>query len=774
MDNNTHKKQFELDGLACANCSIKIESAIKSLDEISECSVNFMTKILTVTVDENSSEKTVLDKVVNIIKRIEPEVVVKEKSLSRKERRVLIATNLCCTDCSKKIEDEIKKIKGIESVNIDYNSKKLTVELSKKENFNHIIKEANISAGRIVKKIKLKEELDSDKIKQKKKLVLFGIGIVLFCVALFFNDPISYNVLLYIAAYLFVGYDIIFKASKNIIYGKFLDENFLMAIASIGAFCVQQYPEGVAVLIFYKIGEFFQERAVDNSRRSIKYMMDLKPDFANLKIDKDYKKVLPEEVNVGDYILVKPGEKVPLDGKIHEGSSSIDTKAITGESVPRTVKEGEEVYSGSINIKSPIIIEVEKEYSESTVAKILELVENAGSKKSKTENFITKFAKVYTPIIVLMALFIAVIPPLLMSGATFEQWIYRAMIFLVISCPCALVISIPLGFFGGIGAASKKGILIKGSNYLEALNRVKTVVFDKTGTLTKGVFKVVEISPDNDIKETKLLEYAAYAEAFSDHPIALSIKSTFGEHNIEKDKIKNYSEKSGAGINCTVDNYEILCGNSRLMEENNINYSKANKPGTVVYVAVNNKFQGYLLIADEIKEDAKNAIERLKALGVQKTVMLSGDNKEIANVVAEKIKIDEVHAELLPDQKVSELEKIEKANSSFGKIMFVGDGMNDAPVITRADIGVAMGGLGVDAAIESADVVIMNDAPGKIPDAIGIARRTRKIVVQNITLALSVKVVVLVLGVIGMATMWEAVFADVGVALLAILNSSRV
>ncbi|MCP4180381.1 MAG: cadmium-translocating P-type ATPase [bacterium] len=774
MDKNEHKKQFELDGLACANCSIKIEDAINSLDEIDECNINFMNKILTINVSENSSEKAVLDKVVNIIKKIEPEVVVKEKSLSRKERRVLIATDLCCTDCSKKIEAEIKKIDGVESVNLDYNSKKLTLELSKKENFNQIIKEANISAGRIVKKIKLKEELDSDKIKQKRKLFLFGIGIVLFCVALLFPEPILYKVLLYVAAYLFVGYDVVYKALRNIIYGKFLDENFLMAIASIGAFCVQQYPEGVAVLIFYKIGEFFQERAVDNSRRSIKYMMDLKPDFANLKTGKDYKKVSPEEVNIGDYILVKPGEKVPLDGKIHEGSSSIDTKAITGESVPRTAKEGDEVYSGSINIKSPIIIEVEKEYSESTVAKILELVENAGSKKSKTENFITKFAKVYTPIIVILAIFIAIVPPLVMTGATFEQWIYRAMIFLVVSCPCALVISIPLGFFGGIGAASKKGILIKGSNYLEALHRVATVVFDKTGTLTKGVFNVVEIVPSCDVEENKLLEYAAYAEAFSDHPIALSIKNSFGEHNIEKDKIKNYSEKSGIGINCDYNKYQILCGNSRLMEENKINYTKADKPGTVVYVAVNSKFQGYLLIADEIKEDAANAIEKLKALGIKKTVMLSGDNKEIANVVADKIKIDEVHAELLPDQKVGELEKIEKANSSQGKIMFVGDGMNDAPVITRADIGVAMGGLGVDAAIESADVVIMNDEPSKIPTAIGIARRTRKIVVQNITLALGVKVVVLVLGAIGMATMWEAVFADVGVALLAILNSSRV
>lgn len=555
--------------------------------------------------------------------------------------------------------------------------------------------------------------------------------------------------------------------------GQVFDENFLMSVATIGAFAIGEFAEGVAVMLFYQIGEFFQGRAVNRSRKSIADLMDIRPDYANLKLENEVKKVSPQEVKINDYIVIKPGEKVPLDGVVVEGESMVDTSALTGESVPREVKKDNDVLGGFINKNGVLTVKVSKEFEESTVSKILELVENASSKKAPTENFITKFARYYTPIVVFAALGLAVIPPLVIQGATFAEWIYRALTFLVISCPCALVISIPLGFFGGIGGASKNGILIKGGNYLEALNSVDTVVFDKTGTLTKGVFKVTDINPSKDISKEELLEYAAFAESYSNHPIATSILNAYSKE-IDKEKIENYEEIAGHGIKVNVKGKEVLAGNIKLMDLNKIQHKLVEDMGTVIYVALDGNFAGSILISDEVKIDSKNAIKGLKDIGIKKTAMLTGDNKKVGVKIANELGLDEVYAELLPDQKVEKLEMLDKQKSEKGKLVFVGDGINDAPVLARADIGVAMGGLGSDAAIEAADVVLMTDEPMKLVNAIKIAKRTKKIVWQNIIFAFGVKAIVLLLGAGGHASMWEAVFADVGVALIAVLNAMRV
>ncbi|WP_145681719.1 heavy metal translocating P-type ATPase, partial [Bacillus licheniformis] len=538
-------------------------------------------------------------------------------------------------------------------------------------------------------------------------------------------------------------------------------------------FIIQQYPEGVAVMLFYQIGELFQGAAVTRSRKSISDLMDIRPDYANLQTEGGTVKVSPDEVKAGDIIIVKPGEKVPLDGKVRAGKSLVDTSALTGESVPREAAPGTEVLSGFVNKNGVLEVEVDKEYSESTVSKILDLVQNASSRKAKTENFITKFAKYYTPFVVIIALLLAFVPPLIISGALLSDWVYRALVFLVISCPCALVVSIPLGFFGGIGAASKAGILVKGGNYLEALNDVKYAVFDKTGTLTKGEFAVVKLSPASHVKEDELLEYAALAEHFSGHPIAESIREAYGKE-VQADRIKDYSETAGFGVRAVVDGAVILAGNAKLMKKAGIQYQKESEIGTVVYVAAGDTFIGSIVIADEIKEDAKRAISALKKAGIKKTVMLTGDAKDTGEAVGEQLSIDEVHAELLPQHKVDRIETLDKQKLPKEKLLFAGDGINDTPVLARADIGVAMGGLGSDAAVEAADIVIMTDQPSKIAEAISIAKRTRTIVWQNIIFALGVKGVFLILGAFGIATMWEAVFSDVGVTLLAVLNAMRV
>ena len=606
----------------------------------------------------------------------------------------------------------------------------------------------------------------------KKKLYKIIISAILFIIALVVPfQNIWINRAIYLISYIIVGFEILKKAVRNIKRGKVFDENFLMSVATIGAFAIQEFPEAVAVMLFYQIGELFQDYAVDKSRKSISDLMDLRPDYANVLRNGKEEKIDPDDVKIDEIIIVKPGEKVPLDGVVLEGNSFIDSKALTGEPKPRRVAKSDEILSGCINLEGILKIRVKKEYDESTVSKILELVENASSKKSKSEKFITKFAKYYTPIVVIVAVFLALIPPLIIKNATFSDWLYRALSFLVVSCPCALVISIPLSFFGGIGGASKNGILIKGSNYLEALSNLETVVFDKTGTLTEGVFKVQKINSIG-ISEEELLQIAAYAEWYSNHPIAKSVKQEYSK-NVEEVKIKNVKEITGKGILASIDEKQVLIGNEKLMQEYNINYEKSKEVGTILYIAIDNVFSGTILISDKIKDDSVKCIELIKTNGIKQTIMLTGDKKEIAENISKEVGIDTVHSELLPDEKVHKMEELLKNKTQNKKIAFVGDGINDAPVLALADIGIAMGGLGSDSAIEAADIVIMTDEPSKISTAIKISKKTMKIVRENIIFAITIKIIVLILSALGIATMWEAVFADVGVAIIAILNSLR-
>lgn len=606
----------------------------------------------------------------------------------------------------------------------------------------------------------------------KKRLNLIIISLILFLFSIIVKfQNVWINNVIYIVSYLLVGFKIVKKAIRNIARGKIFDENFLVAIATIGAFGIGEFPEAVAVMLFYQIGELFQDYAVDKSKKSIASLMDIRPDYANVNRNSKIEKVNPGEVKIGEIILVKPGEKIPLDGIVIEGNSMIDTSALTGESVPRKASIGDNVLSGCINKNGLLTIKVTKEFGESTVSKILDLVENASSKKSKSEKFISKFAKYYTPIVVIVALLLAVIPPLILKNATFVEWIYRALAFLMVSCPCALVISIPLGFFGGIGGASKIGVLIKGSNYLEMLSNTETVVFDKTGTLTQGVFEVQKIKSIG-ISEEELIKIVAHAESFSNHPVAESVKKAYGKE-LNKKLISKTEEISGHGIMAIVEDKEVLVGNDKLMKQKNINYEECQEIGTTLYIAINNVFAGYIVISDKIKEDSKLAIEEIKKLNIKNTVMLTGDRKEVGEAVAKKLNLDEVYTGLLPDEKVKKVEELLKLKSEKGKIAFVGDGINDAPVLALSDIGIAMGGLGSDAAIEAADIVIMTDEISKISKAIKISRKTMKIVKENIIFAIAVKVIVLVLSAVGIATMWEAVFADVGVSILAIINSLR-
>ena len=600
--------------------------------------------------------------------------------------------------------------------------------------------------------------------------IIIGAAVLATAVLLSLNNE-WLQVALFIISYIIVGGDVVKRAVKNIFKGQVFDENFLMSIATIGAFFIGEYPEGVAVMLFYQVGELFQSYAVGKSRKSIASLMDIRPDYANVKKGDELVKVDPDEVQIGDIIVIKAGEKIPLDGKVIEGSSMIDTSALTGESVPREVEVGSDILSGCININGVITAEVTKEFGESTVSKILDLVENASSKKSNSEQFITKFARYYTPVVVIIAVFLAIIPPLVIDGATFSDWIYRALAFLVVSCPCALVISIPLSFFGGIGGASKKGVLVKGSNYLEALAETEIVVFDKTGTLTKGVFNVQEIHPEGVSKE-ELLELTAYVESYSNHPISLSLKRAYGKE-IDNGRISDVEEISGHGVIATVDGKKVMAGNIKLMKMMDIPYFKGELIGTAVHVAVNNKYIGYIVISDEVKEDSAQAIKELKAANIKQTVMLTGDNKSIGSKVAKELGLDKVYAELLPADKVEKLEELLSQKSKKGKLAFVGDGINDAPVLARADIGIAMGGLGSDAAIEAADVVIMTDEPSKIATAMKISKKTLKIAHQNIVFAIGIKIIVLILSAFGIATMWAAIFADVGVTIIAVLNAFR-
>ena len=707
---------------------------------------------------------------------------------------MLSIEGLDCPNCAAKVERKINTLEGIKEATVDFLGKKIVV-LADEISENELVELIQTEVDKIEDGVKVfvpkvqagessSEEEDTGKI--KKKLLIGGI---LFVLGIFVPKTLFIPKLaVFLVSYLVIGGDVLLSAFKNILNGQVFDENFLMAIATIGAFAIGEYPEGVAVMLFYQLGELLQGIAVNNSRKSIVSLMDIRPDYANIKVGEGIKKVSPEEIKVGEIIVVKPGEKVPLDGKIVKGASTFDTSALTGESLPREAKAGDDVLSGFINKNGLIEIQVAKVFSESTVSKILYLMENAGSKKSKTENFITKFARYYTPAVVITALIVAIFPPLLIQGATFSDWIYRALIFLVVSCPCALVISIPLGFFGGIGGASRHGILIKGTNYLEVLNNLESVVMDKTGTLTKGIFKVTEVNAENNIKindfennkteltKPLLLKYAAHIEKFSNHPIAQSIVAEYENSvsKVDENVVKDFEEISGFGIKVNINNHQFLAGNSKLMNLENITFDKKENLGTAIYLAADGKYIGNILISDEVKEDSARAIKGMKENGVKEIVMLTGDNEAIGKNIAEKLGIDKVFTELLPNEKVEKLEEIYKTKSEKGKVAFVGDGINDAPVLARADLGIAMGGAGSDAAIEAADVVIMNDEPSKIVTAIKIAKKTKEIVWQNITVAFAIKIVVMALGLFGDATMWEAVFADVGVALLAVLNATRV
>lgn len=608
--------------------------------------------------------------------------------------------------------------------------------------------------------------------KMKKKLWKIIISAILFALAFVFKAQYELiSSVMFTVSYIIVGYDIVIKALKNITRGKVFDENFLMTVATIGAFCIGELPEAVAVMLFYQVGEMFQDYAVDKSRKSVAALMDIRPDYAVVVRDRYAKKVSPDEVKIDEIILVKPGEKIPLDGIVTEGKSTLNTLALTGEALPRSVDVGDEVLSGSINNDGVLKIKVIKEFGESTVSKILDLVENASSKKSKSENFISKFAKYYTPVVVIIAVMLGIFPPLLFKQP-FNIWVYRALSFLVVSCPCAIVVSVPLSFFGGIGASSRMGVLVKGSNYLEALSKVEVIVCDKTGTLTEGVFKVQKIVA-NGVSENELIKYAAYAESFSNHPISLSLKEAYGD-KIDDKKVSDVKEISGKGVYAKVEGKEILVGNEKLLKENGIEFPTSNEIGTIVYVAINHEYAGFIVISDKIKEDTYIAIDLFKKNNVKKVVMLTGDKKSISEAVSKELNLDEYHSELLPQDKVEIVERLMKEKAEEGKLLFVGDGINDAPVLALSDIGIAMGGLGSDAAIEAADVVVMTDEPSKIAGAIKISKKTMRIVKENIIMALAVKISVLVLVSIGIATMWSAVFADVGVSMIAVLNALRI
>jgi len=689
---------------------------------------------------------------------------------------------LDCASCAGKIEDRTAKLEGVKTASLDFVNKKIKVdienELDRDRIKDSIIKLVNkFEPGVEVLDLSIKD-MDSSHDHSHEhgnfdtyELIRIVSSLILFIIPPLLKLQGGIRLSTYLLAYFIVGYDVLIRAGKNLVNRTPFDENFLMTLATIGAFIIGEYPEGVAVMLFYQVGELFQGMAVNRSRKSIKALTDIMPDYANLEKDNEIVVVDPTEVRIGDYIIIKPGEKVPLDGLVVEGESSLDTSNITGESVPRSIGVGNQIISGVINNQGLLKVKVEKEFGESTVTKILDLVENASSRKAPTEQFISKFARYYTPAVVFIALGIGILPTLFFNGEL-TDWAYRAFVFLVISCPCALVISIPLGFFGGIGAASKEGILVKGGNFLEALNYVDRVVFDKTGTLTKGVFKVTKVKAYDGYSEDEVLELAAYGESYSNHPIALSILDEYGR-DIRKEYIVDYREIPGKGISVNIDEADILLGNKGLLIDNNIDFVEEESIGTVVYVAREGRHVGTIIVSDEIKASVRDDLSSLKDLGVQETIMLSGDNGSTARKVGDLIGIDKVHGDLLPQDKVLKLEEI-LSESSGKKVAFVGDGVNDAPVLARADVGIAMGGLGSDAAIEAADIVILTDEISKIATGIKIAKKTKRIVSQNIVIALGIKLMVLGLGAAGLASMWQAVFADVGVSLIAILNSIRV
>ncbi|MBF2079735.1 MAG: cadmium-translocating P-type ATPase [Synechococcales cyanobacterium T60_A2020_003] len=724
-------QQMQVSGMDCTSCKLKIEGSLERLSGVTEASVTVATGRLTVTYDpEQVSEVMIQERIKALGYTIHPPS----------------STPLKTHDHHRSHGEEHSHENG-------------HIHHEQTKEYPH----DNHGAG----EFNLKNELPP---------VLMAIA--LFAIAILFEQPLHNTpghmaeFAVIVPAYLLSGWTVLKTAGRNILRGQIFDENFLMTIATLGALAIHQLPEAVAVMLFFRVGELFQEYSVGRSRRSIKALLEVRPDTANLKQNGTVQQVSPETVKVGDLILVKPGEKVPLDGEILDGMSQVDTSALTGESVPRTVKPGNLILAGMINQSGVLTVRVTKRFGESSIAKILDLVENASSKKASTEKFITQFASYYTPVVVFLSLAVALVPPLFIPGADRADWVYRALVLLVISCPCGLVISIPLGYFGGIGGAAKRGILVKGSTFLDSLAAVTTVVFDKTGTLTKGTFKVTQVVTKNGFSESELLSLAAKAESHSNHPVALSIREAYA-HPIADSEVTDYEEIAGHGVRVVVQNQVVIAGSDRLLHREKIDHDTCDVQGTVIHLAVDGRYAGYILIADEIKADAAQAVRDLEHLGVTKTVMLTGDNQAVAQVVARQLGLDAFVAELLPEEKVAEIEKL-LDRSGKAKLAFVGDGINDAPVIARADVGLAMGGLGSDAAIETADIVLMTDAPSKVAEAISVARKTRQIVVQNIVMALAIKAFFIGLGAIGLATLWEAVFADVGVALLAILNATRI
>ena len=779
-------KVYLLKGLDCPNCSAKIEREVGELDGVTSSTVNLMNQTLTVQAG-TSVAASLLDTVTTIVHSHEPDVEVSEKT-EPAVTKVYLLKGLDCPNCSAKIEREVGELDGVTSSTVNLMNQTLTVQagtsvaaslLDTVTTIVHShepdveVSEKQLEATAPVKKDE-KAAVYNDE--DKKRTIRLAVGAVVYAIGMaltvFAKLPTLAELAFLIVAYVILGWDVVWQAVKNITRGQVFDEHFLMSVSTIGAFAIGEYPEAVAVMLFYQVGEFFQSLAVKRSRKSISDLMDICPDSATVKRNGVLQVVSPESVAVGEIIVVKPGEKIPLDGIVVDGESMLDTKALTGESVPRSIRKGDEALSGCINQSGLLTLKVTKIFGESTVSKITDLVENASARKAPTENFITTFARYYTPVVVGMAAVLAIIPPLVLGGG-WSEWLRRGFVFLIVSCPCALVISIPLTFFGGIGAASKRGVLVKGSNYLEALNKVSVVVFDKTGTLTKGVFEVANIIPAAGYQKEQVLEYAAQAESYSNHPIAKSILATYGKP-IDQKQFSGFEEISGHGISVMVQGKKVLAGNSKLMESEKIAYAACDAAGTKFYVAADGSYVGCILIADEVKPDSKCAIAELKKIGVEKTVMLTGDDERIGKSVADELGLDAYYAQLLPDQKVEKLEMLDKQKRQGSKLAFVGDGINDAPVLARADVGIAMGGLGSDAAIEAADVVLMTDEPSKLVEAIDVAKATKRIVMQNIVIALGIKSVFLVLGALGMAGMWEAVFGDVGVTIIAVLNAMRI
>ena len=765
-----------LEGLDCAHCASKIEAQVKKLENISEASLNFISK--TLTIEHSSDDKQIFETVEKIVHKLEPDVKVfmdeeDEHGHDEVHEHSHQHESLVC-NCGHNHEHEHENVHTEHS----HSHSACCCGDAHSHDEDHWDDEHNHNKkGEVSSQNNAPKKQDHghshEHNSEKKTLIRLLVAALLFIPAVIFESKETLTMILSLAAYIIVGYDIVLRAVKNILNGQVFDENFLMAVASIGAIIIGEYPEAAGVMLFYQTGEYFQSLAVNKSRKQIKSLLNIKPEFANLKTNSGISKVKPEAVRINDIIIVKPGEKIPLDGIVTEGTSTVDTSALTGESMPADKIIGSDVLSGSINLMGVLTVKVTKTFKESTVSKILYLVEKASNKKSETENFITKFAKYYTPAVVALAALIAVLPPLILNQS-FYDWLYKGLIFLVVSCPCALVLSIPLTYFSGLGAASRYGILIKGGNYLEALSNSEIAVFDKTGTLTEGKFEVAEIKTFGDISENELLRVSAHGEYYSNHPIAISVKNKY-DSQIDENLIKDYEELAGFGIKAKVEGKIVLLGNEKLMAKENIDFEKASdKPGTVLYIAVDGKFAGYIVISNRIKANTESLVRKLKSIGIKKVIMLTGDNKITANYVKDKLGLDEVYSELLPTDKVEKVEELFKTKNEKSKLLFIGDGMNDAPVLMRADIGFAMGGMGSDAAIESADVVIMNDEPVKVYESIEIAKKTKAIVWQNIIFCLGIKFLVMILTVYGNVSMPLAVFADVGVAIVAVLNASRI